>query len=188
MGSSGQDLPPEPEPAPTPILTPQQQLEMRIRAAERAHDVSNEFARGANQAAISSGQEAIKALVLINGGSCVAMLAFIGTLASKSLLTSAQITQVIRPLFFFGGGIAAAMVAAGAAYLTNLMIAGSVSRRNFNYDHPFVHPTPASRRHYYAGEVFRYVALLSAFCAIAGFIWGLFQVQRAFQIFAAPSF
>lgn len=71
--------------APTPTLTPSEALEMHVRAAERAHDDEKEFGSAANSAAVKTAEEAIKAALLINGGSSVAMLAFIGTLVSRDV-------------------------------------------------------------------------------------------------------
>src|SRR6266446_6671491 len=80
-----------------PVLGPKEQLELRVRLAERAHDVATQFGAKANEAATKAAEEAIKAVILINGGSSIAMLAFIGTLASKDLLSSAQLSQITSP-------------------------------------------------------------------------------------------
>jgi hypothetical protein len=116
------------------VLTPQQQLEMRVRLAERVHDTETQFGAMANSAALKAAEEAIKTAILINGGSSVAMLAFIGTLASKDLLSPAPLSEITKLLICFGSGVAAAMLGAAAAYFTNLMIAGYSNKTERNYE------------------------------------------------------
>ncbi|MGY4501991.1 hypothetical protein ACVWYH_005948 [Bradyrhizobium sp. GM24.11] len=91
--------------------------------ALRAHDREAEFFKTNNDAAIKSGEEAIKALTLINGGSSVAMLAFLGTMASKDQYTSQQLTMLARPLIWFASGVGLAVAGACFSYLTNSSIA-----------------------------------------------------------------
>lgn len=169
-----------------PILDPKEQLEMRVRAAERAHDDETAFGKVANEAAVKSGEEAIKAMILINGGSSVAMLAFIGTMASKDLLSLGQLGQISEPLFCFAGGLITAMVATGASYFANLMIAGSSNARQREYEHPFLRPTPSSKRHWLTAEIFRYIAIAAAAASICCFGWGLVKAQSAFAVLSKP--
>ncbi len=46
------------------------------KIAEKVHKNQIAFASAANLAAVSTGTETVKAILLINGGACVAMLAF----------------------------------------------------------------------------------------------------------------
>jgi hypothetical protein len=61
----------------------QRAYERNQRDAERAHDGEITFFHSVNDATIRSGENAIKAAILINGGACVAILAFVGALASQ---------------------------------------------------------------------------------------------------------
>ncbi|KYK44901.1 hypothetical protein A1D31_11835 [Bradyrhizobium liaoningense] len=177
---------PQQFPQPKLILDPKEQLELRVKAAERAHDDETAFGKGANEAAVKSGEEAIKAIILINGGSSVAMLAFIGTMASKEIVSPAQLGQISAPLICFAGGLIAAMIAIAASYFTNLMIAGSSNRKQREYEHPFLRPTTSSRRHYFAGEVFRYIAVGAVASSIGCFSWGVVKAQSAFSVISQP--
>lgn len=165
----------------TLALTPNQALEMRVRAAERAHDDAKEFGAAANSAAVKNAEEAIKAALLINGGSSVAMLAFIGTLVSRDVLSTAQLTEIVRPLLSFGCGVAASMFASAAAYFTNLSIAGSSNRQQRNYIEPFLRSTPASTRSARTGEFARWFAISCLAASIGCFIWGLASAKSAFS-------
>ncbi|GMP00805.1 hypothetical protein [Bradyrhizobium sp. TM239] len=164
-----------------PVLNEKEKLDLRVRAAERAHDTETAFGKAANEAAVKAGEEAIKATILINGGSSVAMLAFVGTMASKSLFSSAQLVQITAPLICFAFGLAASMIAAAASYFTNLMIAGSSSRKQREYEFPFCRETAVSRRHHVAGEIFRYIALFAAATSIGCFVWGILKAQAVFS-------
>jgi hypothetical protein len=113
-------------------------LDLMRRVAERAHDQEAAFGAKANEAAVKAAEEAIKAAVLINGGSSVAMLAFLGTVASKDLLSSDQLTAATSPLLYFGFGVGAAVIGSAMAYFTNLMIAGSSNRKRRDYQYPFL--------------------------------------------------
>jgi hypothetical protein len=70
----------EPKERPEHQLWPQ---DTNREFAFRAYDRQAQFFKANNDAAIKSAAEAIKALTLINAGSSVAMLAFLGTMASK---------------------------------------------------------------------------------------------------------
>ena len=169
------------------LLTPDEQLQMRVRAAERAHDDERDFATAANAAAIKNAQEAIKAVILINGGSSVAMLAFIGTLVSRDFLSPSQMADITKPLMWFASGVGAAMIAAAAAYFTNLGIAGSSSRKMRNYEQPFTASTPSSIRHGKFGEVFRWIRVAAVIVSMGCFASGLITAQSAFsKISSAP--
>jgi hypothetical protein len=126
----------------------------------------------------------IKAALLVNGGSSVAMLAFIGTLASKEVLPRAHLLQITKPLLWFGAGVALAVVGSAAAYFTNLMIAGSSNRKNRDYEPPFLRDTVSSNRHRVAGEIFRYCGVVAIAASIGCFIVGLVAARAAFSLVA----
>jgi hypothetical protein len=162
-------------------MTPDEQFQLRVRAAERAHDAETTFAQNANAAAVKNAEEAIKAAVLINGGSSVAMLAFIGTLVSRDYLSPAQMAEISKPLIWFASGVGAAMFAAAAAYFTNLGIAGTSLRRKRSYDEPFLQDTPGSTRHRRLGEISRWIGILAMVISIGCFFGGLVTAHSAFN-------
>jgi hypothetical protein len=185
MAESSPNLPP-PSPAitqssPVPALSPQQQLEMRVRIAERLHDTETAFGVATNAAAVKNAEEAIKAALLVNGGSSVAMLAFLGTLVSQHVLSSEQLGNAIRPLMYFGGGVGTAIIASATAYFTSLLIAGSSNRKERNYDAPFVRDTPSSRRHVRWAERCRWFSIIFVAASIGCFICGLTSAGISFS-------
>jgi len=173
-----------PQQPPKPILDSKEQFELQVRAAERAHDVETEFGKNANEAALESGREALKAMILVNGGSSVAMLAFIGTLASKDVLPPNKLAEISSPLIWFATGLILAMIASAGAYFTNLMIAGSSSRQTREYEFPFLRDTKSSKRHRFAGEIFRHLTVAAAAASIGCFGWGVWKAKTAFDIIA----
>lgn len=168
-------------PTAAPILTPNDALEMRVKAAQRAHDDEKEFGAGANSAAVKNAEEAIKAAILVNGGSSVAMLAFIGTLVSQGVLTSEQLSNITTPLMYFGSGVAAAVIAAAASYFANLGIAHRSSRRSRDYEQPFVRDNPSSLAGSFYGEVARWIGIVAMVVSIGLFIGGLIAAKGAFS-------
>lgn len=63
---------------------------------------------------VSAGQSALKASMIINGGSAAAVLAFAGHLAG---VKPASVSQVAVPLLWFCGGLLAVLLSHGLVYL-----------------------------------------------------------------------
>jgi hypothetical protein len=165
------DLQDQPQQIAAPILTPAEALEMRVKAAQRAHDDEKEFGTGANAAAVKNAEEAIS----------VAMLAFIGTLVSQGVLTSEQLARITTPLMYFGSGVAAAVIAAAASYFTNLGIAHRSNRRTREYEAPFIRDNASSRAGGHYGEVARWLGVIAVAASIGLFIGGLLSAKGAFS-------
>ena len=159
-------------------MTPDEIHQLKIAEAQRAHDNETEFGREANKAAVNSGAEALKALLYLNGGSCVIMLAFIGALASK---TDKPVANFAVPLVYFALGAGLAVLANAAGYFTNLMITGTSNRKERVYEHPFLLDTPSSKRQRCWGERFRFTAIILAFAALGCFFVGLYFAYGAFK-------
>ena len=115
------------------------------------------------------------------------MLAFIGTLVSRDVLSPTQFTAITRPLISFGCGAAACVVAPAAAYFTNLCIAGSSTRRSRSYDVPFLQVTPESARAAKRAEIFRWIGVIAVTASIGCFIWGLWSADSAFSALTSAS-
>jgi hypothetical protein len=158
---------------------PQKAFELNQRAAERAHDDELAFFRVTNEATIKSGENAIRAAILINGGACVAIMAFVGALAAQGRIGSAQLNDVASCLVDFAAGVACGGGAAGAAYLTNYCIAGLSYSRGRHWEHPYIRPGPSSRRWLNTGRLFQVVAFALALGALAAFLFGVIQLKRS---------
>jgi hypothetical protein len=75
--------------------------EQKRRDAERAHDRDDAVSDTTNAAAVASGQVALRAALLINGGAAVAMLAFIGSIASLDGLGGDHLAVMASSLVWF---------------------------------------------------------------------------------------
>jgi len=72
---------------------------------------------------ITTGQSALKATMLLNGGAAVAMLAFVGKLVEYETVFTSQIGFAV---LMFAFGALASVIATGTTYLSQLLYAGSV--------------------------------------------------------------
>lgn len=71
------------------------------------------------KATLETGQTAIKSLTLINGGACLAMLTFIGSLATKEVTTETiQLETLLPALMIFAGGVGAAGFTSASRYFS----------------------------------------------------------------------
>lgn len=147
------------------------------KIAEKTHANQIEFAKGANLAAVSTGTETVKAILLINGGACVAVLAFIGSIASKVQV----VTDLAGSLVWFAIGAVAAVISAAFGYLTNLSLSSETNTKTHHFDAPFVRETEASRWHHVAGCVTRWVSICCAIVGILAFAGGVFAASCAFK-------
>jgi hypothetical protein len=162
------------------ILDHQKYLhEQNLRAAERAHDASFDFALKTNTAAIDSSNLALRTAMLINGGAAISVLAFAGGLASRDKVPLGQLTQIASTLVWFAFGVAVATLSMGLAYFTNICVTGSSFSQLKTFQHPYLEDTPKSRRYRLAAEVFRWLAVVGAVTSLALFISGMFAVKIA---------
>jgi hypothetical protein len=82
----------------------QHKYEITMRAAERAHDRLTEQGNSFNESATRDAQGGIRILLAINGGSAVAILAFVGGLKGKGDLSIGQIHLITKSLSYFSHG------------------------------------------------------------------------------------
>jgi hypothetical protein len=155
--------------------------------ALRAHDREHDFFGVNNAAAIKSGEEAIKALILINGGSSVAMLAFVGALASKDQYTSEQLRVLANPLIYFASGVGLAGLASIMAYLSNRAIAAVSLSRLRIWEHPFVTPGPKTKRWTVTQGALVILTALIALASLASFGCGTWTAKHAFEQLPKPA-
>ena len=149
--------------------------------AQRAHDRNSEFFYTANAAATKAAEVAIKAGLLMNGGSSVAMLAFIGTLASKDQLAAQQINLLAEPLICFAFGVLATVVGSCLTYFTSLAVAGFASSRLTIWEHPYIKDGPDTKRYRITAELVRWLAIISMAVSVGCFIAGVFSAKSAFE-------
>jgi hypothetical protein len=149
--------------------------------ARRAHDREADFFDVNNNAAIKSGEEAIKALTLINGGSSVAMLAFIGTLASRGQYTSQQLSLISSPLIWFAAGVGLGVAASCLSYFSNRAIAQLSYTRLRTWQHPYIVGGPKTKRWAIIQATLVSLTILVALLSLASFGRGVWTAKKAFE-------
>src|ERR1035441_7106471 len=112
--------------------------DLKREDAKRVHDRSNEFHVDANMATIDGANLALRTLVLINGGAAIAVLTFLGGVASKDKVDFAKIGNVAYTIRYFALGVATALVAMALAYFTNYFMAGYESATTRIWEHPYI--------------------------------------------------
>ena len=151
--------------------------DLNRRAAERVHDELNEFGKENNAAAIKSGETALKTVVFVNGGTAVALLAFLGTLAAKDKVTIAQLAAVASSLLWFVGGVATGLTGLLLAYFTNLNHANLASSQVRTWQHPYTEPGPATARLACITSVVHLLAILAGIASLTLFVIGMLDVR-----------
>jgi hypothetical protein len=157
----------------------QRTYDLNQRHAERAHDANTEFFNRTNESAIKNAESAVKAVMVINGGATVSILAFIGGLAAQGKVPFGQLAVFANCLTWFASGVALAAAMAAFAYFTNYCIAGSASRKLRNWEHPYLHDTPQSKRWQRAGIIFHVAATATGLGSLIVFICGMISVRNA---------
>jgi hypothetical protein len=66
---------------------------------------------------LSYAESALKTVILINGGACLALLAFLGNIIAKGINTKVVI-EFSFPILLYVAGVLVGAIATGAAYLT----------------------------------------------------------------------
>jgi hypothetical protein len=147
------------------------------KAAERAHENLTEFTRQNYEAAFQSGQIALRMVVLVNGGAAIAILFFMGIIASKVTVT--QIAFVASSLIWFVAGITCGLLALTCAYLTNLYDANVGTSLSQTWVYPYNQP---GRYTHYFLRISRFVhilAILAGAASVLLFVVGMWDVRSA---------
>ena len=89
----------------------------RMRDAERIHALSEAYLKLANEAAVKYAESTVKAIMLINGGASVSLLAFIcGLAAQGNVQLRGGLSLFTNSLMWFSSGVLSAAITAVLAY------------------------------------------------------------------------
>lgn len=147
------------------------------KAAQRAHENLTEFTRQNFEAAFRSGQIALRSVVLVNAGAAVAVLFFLGTIATK--VSVAQIAVVASSLIWFVAGITCGLIALTSAYLTNLYDANVGTSLSQTWEYPY--NQPGRYTHYFVqmSRVVHILAIVAGAASLLLFVVGMWDVRSA---------
>jgi hypothetical protein len=153
--------------------------ERQIEDARHAHDYINDFHKFSNEAAIKSGDLALRTAVLINGGAAVSVLAFIGGLASQDRIKISQLGEVASSLMWFATGVACAIGAMAFSYFTHYFMAGVASSQIQSFEPPYVKLGPKTSTWRRANTAFHVLAVVFGLASPTIFVVGMLDVRSA---------
>jgi hypothetical protein len=165
-----------------PPVSPEHQKwlhEMSREDHSRVHARYDGIVDQLNEAAIKTADGALRAGLLINGGAAVSVLAFIGSLATKELITVGQLASVADSLLIFAIGVATAVAGMGLSYLTHFFGAGRVHSFTRLAVPPYVTTGPKTKRYTIMTAIVHILAFVAGFACIGLFILGMFSVRYA---------
>jgi hypothetical protein len=152
----------------------------KSRLAERYHDKNFEFARYINEAAVNNANIALRALLILNGGAAVSILAFAGNFLPKDpSYLSKNLSILTSPLVWFAWGAALSPFAMAFAYFTNYSNAAAASTREHSYEYPYVYETDRSKRWGRMSVACQIMAVVIAFGSLGCFLFGMYEVRQA---------
>jgi hypothetical protein len=135
------------------------------------------------KAAIESANQAIRALLLLNGGASIALLGFLSTTfrAEMPIVQQDQLTAAILvALRDFGIGAGLAVTLATMAYIINSLYSGAMIDYSRHWEHPHLRPTPASERKWRFGTILSWLAVLLGFGSLGCFFGGLYRLATVY--------
>jgi len=154
--------------------------ELNRQDAQRAHDRSYEFFYKVNDAVIRNADAALRAALLINGGAAVAVLAFIGALASKDRI-HLSLGDVANSLIWFGYGVSAAVAAMALSYFTNYLIGTHALSLVKNWEPPYQKKGPWSNLWHCLAVIFHVFAIAAGTASLVVFIFGMYGVRSSIE-------
>jgi hypothetical protein len=151
--------------------------ELRTRDHDRLYTILEK----SEESTLRSAENAIRIILLINGGAAASVLAFAGSLASRDRVTIDQLSAIAGSLVWFACGVASAALTAFFSYLSNLLYLFATMAQSRRLAFPYVEPTPKSVRRFRIGRIFHCLALLAALGSLALFLVGMYEVENAIR-------
>ena len=125
------------------------------------------FFQTTREATFKSVDALLKTVILINGGAAVAVLAFIGSLASQGRIQMGQLSNVANSLLIFAFGVFATIIAMAFSYGT--LYSTAMHTQSFKAHSPWVT----------AKRIFEVLLLVMTAVSILLFLYGAFSVREA---------
>jgi hypothetical protein len=125
-------------------------------------------------AAIDCANQALKALFLLNGGGCLALLTFLGATFAAPDLTpdkAGVLAAIIHSLTKFGLGAGLAVAASCLAYLTNSAYSGALLAAE---KEPML-----GQRQWRRGKALRWGTMIVATVSLVFFFAGIWSIYRS---------
>ncbi|MFD9899380.1 hypothetical protein [Mesorhizobium sp. NPDC059025] len=148
--------------------------------AKIAHDRANERYERQTDAGIQFAKQSFQALLLLNGGACIALLGFLANTFAKENMPQAQqhlLASMVASLRWFALGAFVTVLATVVAFLSNRGYADEGLARARIDIPPYLVETRASRIwHLWATATFL-VSLIGALAGLGFFMVGLMSIN-----------
>ena len=136
--------------------------------AKRTHQRNEQQTDFFNSAAIESGNIAVRSLFLINGGSVVALLAFLS--GSNAQVLENSFADISESLLLFAYGVAGATICSLLTYLVSYCHAAIVTSVQCVWDHPYIENTKGFEPWAFVADTLHLVALAAAASSLTFFL------------------
>ncbi|CAM5776906.1 hypothetical protein LMIY3S_05768 [Labrys miyagiensis] len=155
-------------------------FEIRIRAAERAHDARDRWLTETNETMSALGVEALKAAALISGGSAAGLLAFMGALIAHDRAGVAA--WLPWPLSRFVVALLLACIGSGTAYFAQFCLTQGLAHHEKTWIHPYIAESATYPAWRAGGLLFQGLTIGLVVAAYASLIVGYLATYRAISI------
>jgi len=155
--------------------------ELNRRAAERAHDHSNDLGKRLIDASWKDAQEAIKIVLLINSGAAIAILSLMTGLVSPARGGFAlhDLRRLSISLYWFVAGVVAAGLSQMVAYLCNSLYSGGHLQSQKTWQHPFTEETDKSKKYFRLARQLNWGGIALVLLSFSTFIVGVVGAATA---------
>src|SRR5262245_8575990 len=114
--------------------------ELNRRDAERAHDNHAAFVSKMNEAALETGQLALRTTVFLTVADPIAVRSLLGTIAVNVKIGIGQLSAMAGAIVLFAIGVAVGAVGLGCAYLTLYDNDRAAHSHELVFEPPYVEP------------------------------------------------
>ncbi|MDO8288768.1 MAG: hypothetical protein Q7T44_06070 [Parvibaculum sp.] len=159
---------------------------MTIDLHDWAREVFGKHERRAEsmeKASIESANLALKSLLLLNGGACIALLGFLASVFSSDAQYADKVSALqpfISALIKFTWGAAFAVLATAVAYFVNSYYARGLMAYDKSFEWPYVKSNDQADREWRIGSRLNLAAVLVAAVSMGMFVWGIISVSLAY--------
>jgi len=149
--------------------------------AQTAFDQRNLWYEKHNEIMVNSGILVVRSSLILNGGACLALLAFLANIwdAQPNPETTIPLQQLIlQNLAIFAWGALLAVAGTGISYLVNLFRMEESRAQTMHWDDPYIRDTTASKRWGTAGNILQWVSIVVVAASPALFLTGLLRLTQ----------
>jgi hypothetical protein len=157
-------------------------FDLRIRAAERAHDVERKGAEIHNGQIEVFANAAMRAPALVAAGGLAAALAFYSANHAAIIAKQGALDQFSGVLVWLLTALLLTVIAPGMAYFSQLAYLDSNHARSHHYDSPFVRSGRRSKIADIVGDICRWIAVSIVLASIASVTMGGISLLRLISV------